>query len=149
MTENVKGYGTYLGMGTATGTSLPAFAADVYQQVLDIEEMTPPSPTRENEEWKVLDLKASKKQVGSISYSALTATLTRAFGDTVQDQLEDDVNAESTPRRNWKFKFPNAGEQTHYFAGQVSKFEYQGITNDGRIQFTLEIVVDGVMEIER
>lgn len=142
MTENVKGYNTALGMGAATGT-LPGYTLDTYSRVLDIEEMTLPSPSKETEEWTVLDMKASKKMVGSISYSALSATLTRAFGDSVHDQIKNDANAGVTPLRNWRVQMPDLGSETMYFTGYVSKFETSSITNDARVKVGIEIVVDG------
>lgn len=149
MTENVTGYNTRLAMGAATGTSLPAYASDVYSDILDIEDVTPPSPTRQVDEYYVLDQKAAKKLVGSITYSAVAGTCTRAFSDAVQDELEDNANAAAAVRRNWRLTMPNASGEIRYFAGYASKFEFSGITNQGRIQFTFEIVVDGEVTIVR
>lgn len=149
MTENVVGYNTRLARGAATGTSLPAYGSEVFSDVLDVENLTPPSASRQVEEWKVLDTKAAKRLVGSITYSACTGTATRAFGDSIQDSLEDDANAASAVRRNWRITFPDTNGQITYFTGYVSKFEFQGITNDGRIQVALEIVVDGATTIVR
>jgi len=149
MSENVTGYGTILARGAATGTSLPAYAADVYSAIIDIEDLVPPSPSRQTEEWYVLDKKASKKLVGSISYAPATGTVTRAFDDTVHDSLEDDANAAAAVRRNWYVQMPNAGQQLIYFVGYVSKFEIQSVTNQGRIQYALEITVDGEITIVR
>lgn len=149
MSENLTGYGTSLARGAATGTVLPAYASDVYTNIIDLENIVPPSPSRQVEEYYVLDQKASKKLVGSITYSAATATATRAFDDTTHDSLEDDANAGASVRRNWRVRFPNAGQQIVYFVGYVSKFEFQSITNQGRIQYALEVVVDGEITIVR
>ncbi len=149
MTENVVGYNTRLARGAATGSSLPAYASDTYSDIVDIEEYTPPSPSREVVEYKVLDQKAAKKLVGSITYSPGSGTLTRAFGDSVHDSLEDDANAESAVRRNWRETLPDTNGQVRYYVGYCSKFEFQGITNDGRIQVAYEITVDGAPTIIR
>lgn len=149
MTENVTGYNTRLAMGAATGASLPAYGADTYSDILDIEDLTLPSPSRQVDEYYVLDQKAAKKLVGSITYSPASGTCTRAFGDAVQDALEDDANAAAAVRRNWRGTLPNTGGEIRYFTGYASKFEFQGITNQGRIQYTFEIVVDGEVTIIR
>ena len=149
MSENVTGYNTRLARGAATGASLPAFALDVYSDVIDIEELTKPSPSRQVDEYYVLDQRASKRLVGSITYSPCSGTLARAFADAIQDSLEDDANAAVSVRRNWRITLPDSGNQIDYFIGFCSKFETSGITNQGRIQITFEIVVDGAIEINR
>lgn len=149
MTENVTGYNSRLARGAATGTSLPAFALDTYSDVLDIEELVKPSPSRQVDEYYVLDTKASKKLVGSITYNPCSGTLARAFGDSIQDSLEDDANADVSVRRNWRITLPDSGNEITYFIGYVSKFELPGITNQGRIQASFEIVVDGAITIQR
>jgi hypothetical protein len=149
MTENVTGYNTRLARGTATGVSLPAFASDTYSDVLDIEELTKPSPSRQVDEFYVLDQASSKKLVGSITYSPCAGTLARAFGDSIQDSLEDDANSATSVRRNWRITLPDSGNQIDYFVGYCSKFETAGINNQGRIQCNFEIVVDGAITIQR
>lgn len=149
MTENVTGYNTRLARGAATGASLPAFALDTYSDVLDIEELTPPSPSRQIEEFYVLDQKAAKRLVGSITYSAATATLARAFADAIQDSLEDDANADVAVRRNFRITKPDSGNEIVYFTGYVTKFEYSAVSNQGRYQVSIEIVVDGSITIQR
>lgn len=149
MTENITGYNTRLAMGAATGTSLPVYASDTYSDILDIEDLTIPSPTRQVDEYYVLDQKAAKKLVGSITYAPATATCTRAFDEAVHDTLEDNANAAASVRRNWRVTLPNAGAQVIYFVGYVSKFEFQSITNQGRMQYALEVVVDGEITIVR
>lgn len=149
MTENVTGYGGTLAFGAATGVSLPAFGSDSYTSIVDIEELTPPEGSRQKEEYYVLDRKSSKKLVGSITMGDASATLTRAFDSAAHDQLQDDSNAAVSVRRNWKIQLPNAGQEIQYFVGYVSKFAYQGLSNQGRIQFALEITVDGDLTIVR
>jgi hypothetical protein len=149
MTENVVGFDTYLGRGSATGASLPAFASDTYSRVLDVEEGQPPSASRETEAYRVWDVKSEKKLVGGITYTNFTGTLVRAWGDAIQDSLEDDANSGVAIRRNWKFMFPNTGQQIHYWSGYCSKFEYGAVTSNGRITVSIEIVVDGDVTIIR
>lgn len=149
MTENVTGYNTQLGRGAATGVSLPAFLLDTYTQLLDAEEITPPEPTRQVDEFYVLDLQASKKLVGSLTFGPCSGTLARAFGDSVQDSMEDDAYSAVSVRRNWRIVLPDSGNETSYFVGYVSKFAKSGLTNQGRIQITFEIVVDGAVTIIR
>lgn len=149
MTENVTGYGTSLAYGAATGASLPAYVSDTYTVIPDMEEITPPSASRQVEEFYVLDQKAAKKLVGSITYDAAQGNVTRAFDSAAQDLLEDNANAAIAVRRNWRVILSNAGQQTIYFAGYVSKFQFSGINNQGRIQFALEITVDGEITIVR
>lgn len=149
MTENVTGYNTKLLRGAATGTSLPAFGSDAYSLVLDIETLTEPSPQRQTDEYYVLDQKAAKKLVGSITYNPCTGTLTRAFGDAIQDSMEDDANADVAVRRNWQIVKPDSGGEIKYFVGICSKFESAGITNQGRIQYNFELTVDGSITIIR
>ena len=149
MTENVTGYGTSLAYGAATGVSLPAYASDSYTVIPDIEELTPPSSSRQVEEFYVLDQKAAKKLVGSITVDASQATVTRAFDSASHDELEDNANAANAVRRNWRIVLPNAGGQIIYFVGYVSKFQYSGVNNQGRIQYSLEITVDGEITIVR
>lgn len=149
MTENITGYGTSLAYGAATGASLPAFASDSYTAINTIDTITPPSPSRQVEEYYVLDEQASKKLVGSITYSAAQGTVTRDFDSAAHDQLENDANAAVSVRRNWRISLPNQGNQIIYFAGYCSKFEFQGITNQGRIQFAVEVTVDGATTIVR
>jgi hypothetical protein len=149
MSENVPGYLTQLAMGAATGLSLPAFTLDVYSSIIDIDEITPPSASRQVEEYYVLDQKDAKKIVGSITWSPCQGTLTRAFDSAIHDQFENDVAAAVAVRRNWRFQLPNAGAQTNYFVGYASKFEFQGINNQSRIQIAYEVVVDGGVTIVR
>lgn len=149
MTENITGYLTSLAYGAATGVSLPAFGSDTYTPLPDADQLTPPSPSRQVEEYYVLDQAAAKRLVGSITYSPAQGTMTRAFDSAAHDQLENDANAAVSVRRNWRFSLPNQGNQLIYFAGYCSKFEFQGITNQGRVQFAVEVVVDGSITIVR
>lgn len=149
MTENVIGYGWRLEVGAASGTSLPAEGSETWSQVLDIEELTPPSPTRETQEWFVLDQAASKKIPGSISYTACTGTLTRAYGDTIQNRLEDDANSSTPVRRNFRIIASDTGLERRNWAGYCAKFEFAAVNNQGRVTFTIEIVVDGSVTITR
>lgn len=149
MTENITGYLTSLAYGAATGTSLPAFALDTYTLLPDCDQLTPPSPSRQVEEYYVLDQPAQKRLVGSITYSPAQGTLTRAFDSAAHDQVENDANSFVSVRRNWRFSLPNQGNQLNYFVGYCSKFEFQGITNQARVQVAIEVVVDGVVVIVR
>lgn len=149
MTENVTGYLTSLAYGAATGVSLPAFALDSYTPILDIDELTLPSPSRQVEEYYVLDLAAAKRLVGSITYSPASLTITRAFDLASHDLLEDNANAAIAVRRNWRGSIPNLGNQLCYWAGYCSKFEFQSISNQSRIQVAVEVVVDGLVAIVR
>lgn len=147
MTENVTGYGTRLAYGAATGASLPAYNLDSYTDIPDIENAKAPSPTREVITYKVLDQKAAKKIVGSIEYSSVSGGLVRAFDSTAQRQLRDDANAAVSVRRNWLFQHPDTGNETHYFAGYCSKFEYGDSSNDEVVRVSFEITVDGSITI--
>ena len=149
MTENVTGYGWRLEVGAASGTSLPAEGSETWSQVLDIEDLTPPSPDRDVQEWYVLDQAASKKIPGSITYSACTATLTRAYGDTTQNRLEDDANNSSSVRRNYRIIASDTGLERRFWQGYCKKFEVQGVTNQDRAKISIEIIVDGTVTITR
>lgn len=149
MTENVTGYNSTLAYGAATGTSLPAPGSDVYTEIPDIESLTPPSAERQKEERYVLSQKSAKKFVGSITYTAVSGNMLRAFDSAAHDQLENDANAASAVRRNWRIVKPNAGGEINYFAGYCSKFQYGEITNQGVMTVTFEIEVDGDVTIVR
>jgi hypothetical protein len=149
MTENVTGYLSSLAYGAATGASLPAFASDSYTSVPDLESVTPAAGSRQVDEYYVLDTKAAKKVVGSLTYDVIQFNGTRAFDSAAQDQVEDDANASSSVRRNFRVTLPNAGAQIQYCAGYVSKFQYGELTNQGRITFSGEITVDGAITIVR
>jgi hypothetical protein len=148
-TENVTGYNWRLEVGAATGSSLPSEGSETWSQVLDIEELTPPSPTRETQEWFVLDTAASKKIIGSISYTPCTGTLTRAYGDSIQNRLEDDANNGTPQRRNYRIIASDTGAEHRVWAGYCSKFEFAAVNNQGRVTFSIEIVVDGTVTITR
>lgn len=147
MTTNVTGQGWKLERGAATGASLPAAGSDTFSQVLDIEELTPPSATRDIEERYVLDQIASKKFLGAISWNAATGKLLLADGDAVHDSLLADSYA--TPpnsRRNWRIS--SLGSTLVFnFVGFVSKLEFDSITNQGVVAYILEITVDGNVTI--
>jgi len=147
MTEMTTGFGASLAFGAATGNALPAFASDTYTVVPKIEELTVPSTTRDTEEFNTLDVKSKQRLVGSISVDQGEATLVRDFESVAQDVLRDNANAAVAVRRNWRFQLPNAGAEIHYCVGYVSKFKYAGLNNNGRIQFALEITVDGDLVI--
>jgi hypothetical protein len=156
MTENVTGYGWKLEIGAATGSSLPAEGSETWSLVKDIEGLTPPSATRQTQEWFVLDLKASKKIPGSISYTACTGTLTRAYDEEPHDRMEDDSNGivggvslGSTPRRQFRITAINSGQERRIFAGYVTKFEIQEVTNTDRVKVSIEITVDGDVTVIR
>jgi hypothetical protein len=147
MTENVTGYGSNLAYGAATGASLPAFGSDTYTVIPDLEEITPPAGSRQVEEYYVLDQKASKKLVGSLTFDAAQGTAVRAFDSAAQQQMMDDANAAVAVRRNWRIGLPNTGTELHYFAGYMSKFAYAGLNNQGRVQYNWEITVDGAVTV--
>ena len=149
MTENVTGYSWRLEVGAASGTSLPAEGSETWSQVLDIEELTPPSASRDTQEWYVLDQAASKKIPGSITYSPCTATLTRAYADTIHNRLEDDANSGTSVRRNYRIIASDTGLERRVWAGYCSKFEIQAVTNQDRAKVAIEIIVDGSVTITR
>jgi hypothetical protein len=149
MTENVTGYAWRLEVGAASGTSLPVEGSETWSLVLDVEELTPPSPSREVQEWFVLDQPASKKIPGSITYSPCSATLTRAYGDTIQNRLEDDANSGSSVRRNYRIIASDTGLERRVWQGYCAKFEVQGVTNQDRAKIGIEIIVDGSVVITR
>lgn len=156
MTENVTGYGWTLEIGAATGAVLPAEGAETWSRILDIENVTPPSATRPIQEWTVLDQQASKKIPGSISYTNLTGELTRAFDEEPHDRMENDsmgivsgVVTGAVPRRQFRITATNAGAERRIFAGYVTKFELQSVTNQDRVKVSIEIAVDGNVTITR
>lgn len=143
MTTNVTGYGWRLERGTATGSSLPAVGSDTFTQVLDIEELTPPSATREVEERFVLDQVSSKKFLGAVSWNPVKAKLLWAELDAVHYSLEADSAAASpNGRRNYRLR-SLTDSRVYTFVGFVSKYEFEAITNQGVISYNLEIAVDG------
>lgn len=149
MSENVTGLFSSLAYGAATGLSLPAFALDSYTPILDLENLTLPSASRQVDEYPVLDQATVKRLVGGITYSECTFTIVRAFDSAAHDTLEDNVAAALAVRRNWRGSLPNAGNQINYWVGYASKFEFQGITNQTRIQIACAITVDGYVQIVR
>lgn len=147
MTTNVTGQGWKLERGAATGASLPAPGSDTFAQVLDIEGLVPPSATRNIEERFVLDLVASKKFPGPISWNPCTGKLLFADGDSVHDSLLADSYA--TPpaaRRNYRVSSLSS-TIVFNFVGFVTKFEFEEITNQGVVSYNLEIAVDGNVTI--
>jgi hypothetical protein len=147
MTTNVTGQGWKLERGAATGASLPAAGSDSFSQVLDIEELVPPSATRDIEERFVLDQIASKKFPGPISWNPVTAKLLFADGDSVHDTLLADSYA--TPpaaRRNYRVSSLSS-TIVFNFVGFVTKFEFDSVTNQGVVAYNLEIAVDGSVTI--
>ena len=147
MSENKTGYLSSLAYGAASGLSLPVYGSDSYTEIPDIEELKLPAGTRPVEERKVLQQKASKKFVGSLSYSACTANGLRDFESAAQLQMRGDANAGNPVRRNFRGSLPNTGNEIHYFVGYCSKFEYGPVTNEGVYTFDMEIVVDGEVTI--
>lgn len=149
MSENITGQGWRLQRGTATGTSLPLPGADTFVDVIDIEELKPPSASREIDEYFVLDSVASKKLVGPVTWSSCTAKCTRAYDSAVHDSLEADSFSAGGTRRNWRIIATNSGGEIRDFVGYVNKFEINAVTNRGRVIYDLEIVVDGGVTITR
>lgn len=147
MTTNVTGYGWRLERGAATGASLPAPGSDSFSLVQDVEELTPPSATREVEERFVLDQVASKKFLGAVSWLPAKAKLLWAEGDSVHLSLEADSSAASpNGRRNWRVR-SLTDSRVYNFVGFVSKYEYESITNQGVVSFNLEVAVDGSVTV--
>lgn len=147
MTTNVTGYGWKLERGAATGASLPVPNADSFSHVLDIEELTPPSATRETEERFVLDLVSSKKFLGAVSWQPVKAKLLWAELDTVHYSLEADSYAPSpSGRRNYRVSSLTSS-RVYNFVGFVSKYEFEAITNQGVVAYNLEIAVDGQVTV--
>lgn len=146
---NITGQGWKLQIGTATGSSLPAPASDTFTDVLDIEELKAPSASREIDEYFVLDQVASKKLVGPVTWSSATAKCARNYQDTVHDSLENDSFVSGGQRRNWRVIANDASLERRDFVGYVNKFEIGSVTNRGRVQYDLEIVVDGGVTITR
>jgi len=149
MTENVTGYNARISYGAATGSSLPAFGADSYTELEDVSKIKLPAGSRPVEERPILKLKSPKKFIGPISYSDCTATGLRAFGDPGQNQMQDDANNGTPQRRNFKVVLPDLGNETHYFAGYCSKFEYDDVESQTAQGIQIGIVVDGDVTIVR
>jgi hypothetical protein len=149
MTTNTTGQGYKLQRGTATGSSLPAPGADTFTDVVDIESLTPPGASREVDEYFVLDQVASKKLVGPVTWSNLSGKLVRAWGDTVQDSMENDSFATGGTRRNWRIINNDPSLEQRDFVGYVNKFAEGEVTNRGRQTYDFEIVVDGSVTITR
>lgn len=147
MTTNVTGYGWKLERGAATGASLPAPGSDTFSQVLDVEGLVPPSPTREIEERYVLDQASSKKFLGSTSWNAATGKLLFADGDSVHDSLIADSYATwPASRRNWRISSLSS-TIVFNFVGFVSKLQFDEVTNQGVVTYALDISVDGSVTI--
>lgn len=146
---NITGQGWKLQRGTATGSSLPAPASDTFTDVVDIEELKAPSASREIDEYFVLDRVASKKLVGPVSWSPATAKCARDYQNAVHDSLEDDSFVAGGQRRNWRVIANDPSQERRDFVGYVNKFELGSVTNRGRVQYDVEIVVDGDVTITR
>lgn len=149
MTENVTGYNWKLEVGAASGNSLPAIGSDTFTQILDIEDLEPPSSTREIQEWYVLDSAASKKIPGSLSYDPCVVTLTRAYSDAGHNRLEDDANAATPVRRNFRITAVDTGTEVRTWQGYCTKFKISAVTNQDRVKAEVEITVDGSVVIVR
>lgn len=149
MTENVTGYNWKLEVGADSGTSLLAIGSDTFTQILDIEDLEPPSSTRETQEWYVLDQAASKKIPGSLTYDPCVATLTRAYGDTGHNRLEDDATSASPVRRNYRITASDTGAEVRTWQGYCTKFKISSVTNQDRAKVEVEITVDGSVVITR
>ena len=146
---DITGQGWKLQRGAATGSSLPAPGADTFVDVLNIEELVPPSASRDIDEYNVLDVVGSKKLVGAVTWSAATAKCTRSFGDTVHDSLENDSYAAGGTRRNYRIIATDSGAEQRDFVGYVTKFALSAVTPKVRVQYDLEIAVDGNVTITR
>lgn len=143
MTTNVTGYGWRIERGSATGASLPAPGSDTFTQALDVEELTPPSATREVTERYVLDQTSSKKFAGAVSWLPAKAKLLWAELDTVHYSLEaDSYAAWPSGRRNYRIR-SLTDSRIYNFVGFVSKYEFEALTNQGVVSYNLEIAVDG------
>ena len=144
MTENVTGYNWKLEVGAASGTSLPAIGSDTFTQILDIEDLEPPSSTRETQAWFVLDQAAAKTIPGSLTFEPCTATLTRAYSDTGQNRLQDDAESASPVRRNYRITASDTGLEVQSWQGYCTGFKISSVTNQDRAKVELTIEVDGL-----
>ena len=149
MTENVTGYNWRLYAGVASGTSLPAPAADTFVEIVDVEDLTPPEGSREEKKYKVLTETAARTKIGTTEFSPLTATLIRDYESSSQDQLEDEANGAAV-RRNYRIIASDVSAEQRDFVGYSKKFSVQGIKNDGEpVRVAIEISCDGAVTITR
>lgn len=147
--SNITGQNWKLQIGTSTAASLPLPASDTFTDVLDLEELKPPSATREIDEYFVLDRVGSKKLVGPVSWAPVTAKLARNYGNAVHDSIENDAAIAGGQRRNWRIVASDTGAEQRDFVGFVNKFEIASVTNRGRVVVDIEIAVDGDVAITR
>lgn len=149
MTENVTGYNWRLYAGVASGSSLPAPAADTFVEIPDIEDLTPPEGSREEKKYKVLTETAARTKIGTTEFSPCTATLIRDYDSTAQDQLEDEANGAAV-RRNYRIIASDVSAEQRDFVGYSKKFAVQSIKNDGEpTRVAAEISCDGAVTITR
>ena len=147
--SNITGQGWQLQIGTSAAASLPLPGSDTFTTVGDLEELKPPSPTREIDEFFTLDSVGARRLVGPVSWAAVTAKLVRRYGNAVHDSIETDAAVAGGQRRNWRIIASDTGAEQRDFVGFVNKFEIASVTNRGRVVVDIEITVDGNVTITR
>ncbi len=124
------GQGTSLRRGQASGASLPAPAADLFDVVNLIGTLKPPDDIRKSSEFNTLDSPDPRKVGGGFEGRTVSFRLVFDTADPIHIAMKqtDAKSAGSTAaRRNWRAIFPDVGAYQFDFVGYVQKWEWEEI----------------------
>lgn len=142
------GQGTIVKRGQASGSSLPAASADVFDTINLIGNLKLPSDLRTVNSFKTLDSADPRKVGGGFEERVVSFRLVMDPADAVHismKQTDAKSTSSNTARRNWRIILPDTGLYQFDFVGFIQKWEWEDLEGEKEVAATVEIAVDGTV----
>ncbi len=138
----------FLYMGTASGSSLPAYGSESWQLVTEASNLKLPDYSLQRASYKVLAETTRRSLGGSLAEQTVTGSLVADKADAVVRQILDDIRTGTMVRRNWRFTEPDDANSEVYWVGFVQtleRVEYDGEGDGAPHLWNITIAVDGAV----
>lgn len=141
------GQGTIIRRGQASGASLPAPGADVFDVVNLAGAVQLPNDVRTVSEFKTLDSADPRKVGGGFEARVIAFRLVFDPADAIHVAMKTEAKSASstTARRNWRVILPDTGAYQLDCVGFLSKWEWEELENERESAARIEISVDGAV----
>jgi len=141
------GQGTIIKRGQASGASLPAPGADVFDTLNLIGNLKLPNDIRTGSSFKTLDSPDPRKVGGGFEERVISFRLVMDTSDAVHVAMKAEAKSSSstTARHNWQVILPDTGAYQFDLVGYIQKWEWEDVEGEREVAATVEIAVDGTV----
>ena len=146
-----SGQNTILNRGVTTPvvTTPGTHLTETYNAVALVSGIKPPGDKKVTNTFKTLDSPDPRVISGGFEDRQVTLRLVFDPSNTQHQGFRTDAKASSiNSKRWWSIVFPDSGNYTFYFVGEITSFEWEDLENEKEVGASITISIDGeVIEV--